>query len=70
MHWKSCKNHYIGGKVGFDNALRDVPSSECVRPVLTRNSSVHMCLLLHVFLQHIGNNCVAANALGCLYMQH
>ena len=51
-------------------ALIDVPSSECVNCLLTRNSLVNMCLLLYVFLQQIGKNGVAANARGCLYVQH
>jgi len=58
------KNQSISGKVGFDNALRDAPSSECVNRLLTRNSLVHMCMLLYVFLQHIGKNAVAVNAGG------
>jgi len=70
LHWKSGKNQNSSGKVGFDNALRDVPSSECVNRLLTRNSLVHMCLLLYVYLQHIGKNGVAANAGGCLYVHH
>ena len=58
------------GKVGFYNTLRDAPCSECDNRLLTRNPLVHLCLLLYVFLQHIGKNCVAANAEGCLYVQH
>jgi len=68
IHWKSGKNQNNSCKVGFNNALRDVPSSECVNGLLTRNSLVHMCLLLYVYLQHIGKNGVAANAGGCLYV--
>ena len=56
-------------KVGFDNALRDVPSSECVNCLMTRNSLVHMCLLLYIFLQQIGKNSVDVNAESCRYMQ-
>ena len=70
LHWQSGKNHIIGGKVGFDNAVRDAPSSECVNRPLTRNSLVHMCLLLYVFLQQKSKNGIAANAEGCLYQQH
>jgi len=62
--------HNISGRVGFDNALRDVPSLEWVNRLLTQNSLVHMCLLLYVFLQQIGKNGVASNARGCLYVQH
>ena len=42
----------ISGKVGFNNALRDVPSSECVNRLLTRNSLVHTCLLLRFSATH------------------
>jgi len=70
IHWKSGKNHNIGGKVGFDNAVRDDSSSECVNRLLTRNSLVHMCLLLYVFLQQMGKNDIVANAEGCLYQRH
>jgi len=48
----------------------NVPSSECFNRLLTRNSLVHTCLLLYIFLQQIGKNSVAANAKGCLYVQH
>jgi len=67
LYWKSGKYHNIGGKVGFDNAVRDALSSECVNCLLTRNSLVYMCLLLYVFLQQMGKNGIAANAEGCLY---
>jgi len=47
LHWKSGTNHNISGEVGFDNALRDVPSSKCVNWLLTWNSLVHCT---HVFV--------------------
>jgi len=31
---------------------------------------LYMCLFLYVFLQQIGKNSDAANAEGCLYVQH
>jgi len=68
FHLKSGKYHNICGRFGFDNALGDVPSPECVNRLLTRNSQVHMCFLLYVFLQQIGKNGVAMNAEGCLYV--
>jgi len=57
-------------KYSIKNQAQDVPSSECFNRLLTRNSLVHTCLLLYVFLQQIGKNGVAANARGCLYVQH
>ena len=46
-----------------------VVKSECFNRLLTRNSLVHTCLLLYIFLQQIGKNCVALNAEGCRYVQ-
>jgi len=46
MNTLSIENQNISGKVGFEYALRGVPSSECVNRLLTRNSQVQMRLLL------------------------
>ena len=48
----------------------DAPSLEFVKRLLTRNSLVHMCLFLYDFLQQISKNCVAANAVDCIDVQH
>ena len=54
MNTLSIENQNISGKVGFEYALRDVRSSECVNRLLTRNSQVQMCLLLkHHFFCNI-----------------